>query len=325
MVQDERGSLKPFPMDHIYDLLPELKKCPYSIDTYQLDKIIDSSNMTPDFWVDIAEVIEKRYEDYDGFVVLHGTDTMAYTASALSFMFKNLSKPIILTGSQLPMGVLRTDGRENIICALELASCREAFIPEVCLFFENHLYRGNRSTKLSAENFDAFYSFNFPSLAKAGINFSFKPHLFLPKGTKPLEVRKHFDRNIAVLKLFPGITPEVVNAILGAENLHGVVVETFGSGNAPTESWFIEAMENALHRGILVLNVTQCKAGSVVMCQYEASCEMNRIGIIGGRDITLEAAVTKMMYLLGTYPDNLEHVRECLSRPLRGEMTEAAC
>ncbi len=325
MVQDERGSLKPFPMDHIYDLLPELKKCPYSIDTYQLDKIIDSSNMTPDFWVDIAEVIEKRYEDYDGFVVLHGTDTMAYTASALSFMFKNLSKPIILTGSQLPMGVLRTDGRENIICALELASCREAFIPEVCLFFENHLYRGNRSTKLSAENFDAFYSFNFPSLAKAGINFSFKPHLFLPKGTKPLEVRKHFDRNIAVLKLFPGITPEVVNAILGAENLHGVVVETFGSGNAPTESWFIEAMENALRRGILVLNVTQCKAGSVVMCQYEASCEMNRIGIIGGRDITLEAAVTKMMYLLGTYPDNLEHVRECLSRPLRGEMTEAAC
>ncbi|MBR3725376.1 MAG: asparaginase [Bacteroidales bacterium] len=325
MVQDERGSLKPFPMDHIYDLLPELKKCPYSIDTYQLDKIIDSSNMTPDFWVDIAEVIEKRYEDYDGFVVLHGTDTMAYTASALSFMFKNLSKPIILTGSQLPMGVLRTDGRENIICALELASCREAFIPEVCLFFENHLYRGNRSTKLSAENFDAFYSFNFPSLAKAGINFSFKPHLFLPKGTKPLEVRKHFDRNIAVLKLFPGITPEVVNAILGAENLHGVVVETFGSGNAPTESWFIEAMENALHRGILVLNVTQCKAGSVVMCQYEASCEMNRIGIIGGRDITLEAAVTKMMYLLGTYPDNLEHVRECLSRPLRGEMTESAC
>lgn len=325
MVQDERGSLKPFPMDHIYDLLPELKKCPYSIDTYQLDKIIDSSNMTPDFWVDIAEVIEKRYEDYDGFVVLHGTDTMAYTASALSFMFKNLSKPIILTGSQLPMGVLRTDGRENIICALELASCREAFIPEVCLFFENHLYRGNRSTKLSAENFDAFYSFNFPSLAKAGINFSFKPHLFLPKGTKPLEVRKHFDRNIAVLKLFPGITPEVVNAILGAENLHGVVVETFGSGNAPTESWFIEAMENALRRGILVLNVTQCKAGSVVMCQYEASCEMNRIGIIGGRDITLEAAVTKMMYLLGTYPDNLEHVRECLSRPLRGEMTESAC
>ena len=268
--------------------------------------------MTPSFWVDIAEIIERKYDEYDGFVILHGTDTMAYTASALSFMFKNLSKPIILTGSQLPMGVLRTDGRENIICALELASCREAFIPEVGLFFENHLYRGNRSTKVSAENFDAFCSFNFPSLAKAGINFSFKPHLFLPKGTEPLEVRKCFDRNIAVLKLFPGITPEVVNAILN---------ETFGSGNAPTEKWFIDAMYNALKRGITVLNVTQCKAGSVVMCQYEASCEMNRIGIIGGNDITLEAAVTKMMYLLGSYPNNPEYVRKGLQLSMRGEMT----
>jgi L-asparaginase len=192
----------------------------------------------------------------------------------------------------------------------------------VCLFFENHLYRGNRSTKVSAENFDAFMSFNYPSLAKAGINFSFKPHLFLPKGEKPLEVRKRFDRNIAVLKLFPGITPEVVKAILGAEGLHGVIVETFGSGNAPTEPWFIEAMEDALQRGVIVLNVTQCKAGSVVMCQYEASCEMNRIGIIGGKDITLEAAVTKMMYLLGTYPDDLDHVRKCLGVSLRGEMSE---
>ena len=321
MVQDGNGSLKPFPMEHIYDLVPELRKCPYQIDTCQLDNIIDSSNMTPSFWVDIAEIIERKYDEYDGFVILHGTDTMAYTASALSFMFKNLSKPIILTGSQLPMGVLRTVGRENIICALELASCREAFIPEVGLFFENHLYRGNRSTKVSAENFDAFCSFNFPSLAKAGINFSFKPHLFLPKGTEPLEVRKCFDRNIAVLKLFPGITPEVVNAILNAENLHGVIIETFGSGNAPTEKWFIDAMYNALKRGITVLNVTQCKAGSVVMCQYEASCEMNRIGIIGGNDITLEAAVTKMMYLLGSYPNNPEYVRKGLQLSMRGEMT----
>jgi L-asparaginase len=178
---------------------------------------------------------------------------------------------------------------------------------------------------VSAENFDAFMSFNFPSLAKAGINFSFKPHLFLPKGTKPLEVRKHFDRNIAVLKLFPGITPQVVRAILGAEGLHGVIVETFGSGNAPTESWFIEAMEDAVKRGIIVMNVTQCKAGSVVMCQYEASYEMNRMGIIGGRDITLEAAVTKMMYLLGTYPNDLDHVRKCLGESLRGEMAESNC
>ena len=321
MVQDERGALRPFPMERIYDLVPELHRCPYRIDTCQLDRIIDSSNMSPDFWVDIAEAIEKRYDDYDGFVVLHGTDTVAYTASALSFMFKYLSNPIILTGSQLPMGVLRTDGRENIICALELASCREAYIPEVCLFFENHLYRGNRSTKVSAENFDAFCSFNFPSLAKAGIKFSFKPHLFMPSGTEPLQVRKKFDRNIAVLKLFPGITPQVVNAILHAENLHGIIIETFGSGNAPTEEWFIQAMNDALQRGIIVLNVTQCKAGAVIMGQYEASCELNRIGIIGGNDITLEAAVTKLMYLLGTYPDDLDHVRHCLQRPLRGEMT----
>ena len=321
MVQDENGSLKPFPMDHIYDIVPELKKCTYGIDTCQISDIIDSSNMTPSFWVDLAEIIERQYDNYDGFVILHGTDTMAYSASALSFMFKNLSKPIILTGSQLPLGMLRSDGRENIICSLELASCREVYIPEVCLFFQNHLYRGNRSTKVSAENFDAFCSFNYPSLAKAGIRFSFKPHLFLPKPEKPLIVRKQFDRNIAVLKLFPGITTDIVDAMLHANNLHGIIIETFGSGNAPTEPWFINAIDDAIRRGIIVLNVTQCKAGAVVMGQYEASCELRSIGVIGGNDITLEAAVTKMMYLLGTYPDNPNHVRECLLRSLRGEIT----
>lgn len=322
MVQDDSGSLRPFPMDHIYDVVPELKKCSYRIDTCQLDNLIDSSNMTPGFWVDIAEIIERQYDSYDGFVILHGTDTMAYTASALSFMFKNLAKPVILTGSQLPMGMLRSDGRENIICALELASAREVLIPEVCLFFENHLYRGNRSTKVSAENFDAFGSFNYPSLAKAGISLSYKPHLFLPlPPAGRLEVRKRFDSRIAVLKLFPGITPEVVNAVLNAEGLQGAIVETFGSGNAPTEPWFIDAMDRAIRRGIILLNVTQCKAGAVKMCQYEASCDMNRIGVIGGHDITIEAAVTKMMYLLGTYPDNPDHVRESLGRSLRGEIT----
>lgn len=321
MVQDENGSLKPFPMDHIYDLIPELKKCAYAIDTCQMDNIIDSSNMTPTCWVELAEIIERQYDDYDGFVILHGTDTMAYTASALSFMFKNLSKPIVFTGSQLPMGVLRTDGRENIICALEIASCRETYIPEVCLFFENHLYRGNRSTKVSAENFDAFTSYNYPSLAKAGIKFSFKQHLFQPVTGKPLEVRKQFDRNIAVLKLFPGITPTVVEAVLHTPDLHGVIIETFGSGNAPTEDWFINAIADAIQRGIVVLNVTQCKAGAVIMGQYEASCELSRIGVIGGNDITLEAAVTKMMYILGTYPNDPEHVRHSLQCSLRGEIT----
>jgi len=321
MVQGENGSLRPFPMEHIYDLLPELEKCSYHVDSCQLEKLIDSSNMTPECWVDIAEIIEREYDHYDGFVILHGTDTMAYTASALSFMFKNLSKPIILTGSQLPMGMLRSDGRENIICALELASCHHAVIPEVCLFFENHLYRGNRSTKISAENFDAFCSFNYPSLAKAGINFSFKPNLFLPMPEQPLDVRKKFDRHISVLKLFPGITPQVVDALLHAEDLRGIIVETFGSGNAPTEQWFIDALADAIQRNIVVLNVTQCKAGAVKMGQYEASCDLHRIGVIGGCDITLEAAVTKMMCILGAHPNNIEHVRHCLQLSLRGEIS----
>ncbi len=322
MVQDENGSLHPFALDRIYDAVPQLRSCEYDIDSVTLPSIIDSSDMTPNLWVSIAEIIENNYNDYDGFVVLHGTDTMAYTASALSFMFKNLSKPIVLTGSQLPLGMLRSDGRENIICALEVASTRLATIPEVCIFFENHLYRGNRSTKQSAENFDAFESYNYPSLAKAGINITFKEHLFLPMPTEPLQVRKHFDTRVAILKLFPGIGPEVVNAVLNAPGLQGVVIETYGSGNAPTGEWFINALDAAIRRGIIVLNVTQCKAGAVKMRQYAASCDMDRIGVIGAGDITIEAAITKMMCLLGEYPDNKEHVRVRLSQSLRGEITE---
>ncbi len=322
MVQDENGSLHPFALDRIYDAVPQLRSCEYDIDSVTLPSIIDSSDMTPKLWVSIAEIIENNYNDYDGFVVLHGTDTMAYTASALSFMFKNLSKPIVLTGSQLPLGMLRSDGRENIICALEVASTRLATIPEVCIFFENHLYRGNRSTKQSAENFDAFESYNYPSLAKAGINITFKEHLFLPMPTEPLQVRKHFDTRVAILKLFPGIGPEVVNAVLNAPGLQGVVIETYGSGNAPTGEWFINALDAAIRRGIIVLNVTQCKAGAVKMRQYAASCDMDRIGVIGAGDITIEAAITKMMCLLGEYPDNKEHVRVRLSQSLRGEITE---
>lgn len=322
MVQDENGSLHPFALDRIYDAVPQLKGCSYGIDSITLDNIIDSSNMTPSLWVDIASIIEREYDRYDGFVVLHGTDTMAYTASALSFMFKNLSKPIILTGSQLPLGMLRSDGRENIICALEIASTRLVTIPEVCIFFESHLYRGNRSTKMSAENFDAFETYNYPSLAKAGIKIAFKEHLFLPMPAEPLVVRKHFDTRVAVLKLFPGIGPSVVNAVLHAPDLQGVVVETYGSGNAPTDSWFINALDDAIRRGVIVMNVTQCKAGAVKMRQYAASCDMDRIGVVGGGDITIEAAITKMMYLLGSYPDNKEHVKQRLSESLRGEITE---
>lgn len=321
MVQDSTGALQPFALESIYEVLPELRRTSYAIDSCELERIIDSSNMTPDFWVDIANIIEQRYEDYDGFVVLHGTDTMAYTASALSFMFKNLSKPIVLTGSQLPLGMLRSDGRDNIICALEIASGREVIIPEVTILFESHLYRGNRSTKVSAENFDAFSSFNYPSLAKAGIKVSYKEHLILPMPSGELKVRKAFDRRIAVLKLFPGITPAVVESVLQTPNLQGVIIETFGSGNAPTEAWFIDALEAATRRGIIIFNVTQCKAGAVMMRQYQASCDMDRIGVIGGHDITIEAAVTKMMYLLGRFPNDKDKVRERLSMSLRGEIT----
>lgn len=321
MVQDENGALIPFPLNHIYDLVPELKNCTYRIDTCQLENIIDSSNMTPSQWVDIAECIEREYDNYDGFVVLHGTDTMAYTASALSFMFENLSKPIILTGSQLPMGMLRSDGRENLICALELAAGKEQVIPEVCLYFENHLYRGNRSTKVSSEFFDAFSSYNYPALVKAGISFTYRPHLVLLPSSEPMRVHKHFDRHIAVLKIFPGITPEVVEAVLHTEHLRGVVLETFGSGNAPTKEWFIDAIEDAIRRGIVVLNVTQCKAGAVKMYQYEAGVGMQRIGVVGGNDITPEAAVTKLMFLLGMYPDDPGAVKSALQQSLRGEIT----
>lgn len=321
MVQDENGSLHPFALDRIYDAVPQLKNCQYGIDSVTLDTIIDSSNMTPAMWADIAEIIEREYDKYDGFVVLHGTDTMAYTASALSFMFKNLGKPVVLTGSQLPLGMLRSDGRENIICALEIASTRLATIPEVCIFFESHLYRGNRSTKMNAENFDAFESYNYPSLAKVGINISFKEHLFLPMPQEPLEVRKRFDNRVAVLKLFPGISPEVVGAVMRTPGLQGVVIETYGSGNAPTDEWFIAALKEAIDRGVIVLNVTQCKAGAVKMRQYAASCDMDRIGVVAAGDITIEAAITKMMYLLGNYPDDKEHIKLRLSQSLRGEIT----
>ena len=322
MVQDENGSLHPFALDRIYDAVPQLRACSYDIDSVTLDTIIDSSDMRPDTWADIARIIEREYERYDGFVVLHGTDTMAYTASALSFMFKNLGKPVVLTGSQLPLGMLRSDGRENIICALEIASCRQATIPEVCIFFQSHLYRGNRSTKMNAENFDAFETYNYPSLAKVGINMVFKEHLFLPMPNEPLAVRTAFDTRVAVLKLFPGIGEAVVRSVLGTPDLQGVVLETYGSGNAPTDHWFIAALEEAIQRGVIVMNVTQCKAGAVKMRQYAASCEMDRIGVVGAGDITIEAAITKMMYLLGNYPGDKAHVRMRLSQSLRGEITE---
>ena len=322
MVQGKDGSLHPFALKGIFEAVPQLELCDYTIDSCQLDNIIDSSNMTPRVWVDIAEIIKREYDKYDGFVVLHGTDTMAYTASALSFMLENLGKPVVLTGSQLPLGMLRSDGRENIVCALEIAACKEVVIPEVCVFFENRLYRGNRSTKVSAENFDAFKSYNYPSLAKAGITLTYKKHLFMPQPEGELKVWKQFDEHIAVLKLFPGITKELVDSVLHTPGLKGAIIEAYGSGNALTEEWFIDSLQNAIHRGIVLIDVTQCKAGSVKLRQYAASCDMERIGVISGHDITIEAAVTKMMHILGNYGDNPDTIKRMLETPLRGEMEQ---
>jgi len=321
MVKDKKtGTLLPFDMSKIYEALPVLREFNCELDSYRFDPIIDSSNMKPDYWIGLVNVIESNYEKYDSFIVLHGTDTMSYTASALSFMLENLAKPVILTGSQLPLGMIRTDGRENIIGAVEIASNENLSIPEVCIFFEDRLYRGNRTTKINAEYFEAFYSGNYPSLAKVGINITYKQHLFLQKPTQAFKTYKKLDDNIILIKLFPGIKESYFRTILSIEGLKGVVLETYGSGNAPTEEWFIEALKEAIEKGIIIYNVTQCKAGSVAMGHYETSAHLAEIGIISGHDITTESAIAKLMFLLGNFTDKSQII-EMLNSPLRGELS----
>lgn len=327
MKQDpETLALKPFNFNQILEEVPELKKFGCIIDTFSFDPVIDSSDVQPEFWITLAEFIQKNYSAYDGFVVLHGTDTMSYTASALSFMFENLSKPVILTGSQLPIGMLRTDGKENLISSIEIASAADAhghpMVPEVCIYFDAHLYRGNRTTKYNAENFRAFRSANYPVLADVGIHIKYNPaHIRTPDNyTNFLKVSKDLDTRVAVLKIFPGITPQVMDAVLGMEGLRGVVLETFGSGNAPTAEWFLSRIKDAVRRGITVLNVTQCLAGKVDMDAYETGIAMKNEGVISGYDSTTEAALTKMFYVLGQ-SDDLSIIKELLNSNLRGEVS----
>lgn len=325
MIQDpETGSLVPFNFDNVYEHIPMLKLYNCNLVFKNFLPLIDSSNVKPEFWVDLVTSIQKNYERYDGFVVLHGSDTMAYTASALSFMLENLNKPVVLTGSQLPLGVIRTDGRENIINAIEVAAAYEEdtpLMPEVVICFENKIYRGNRTHKKNAENFDAFVSSNYPVLAESGVHIRYNRELIIPPNFKKLKVHTNLDNNIAILKLFPGINRSVVSSILEIKGLRAVILETYGSGNAPTNEWFISLLKSAIDRGIIIVNVTQCKGGGTVeLGKYETSLLLGEIGVIGGYDITTEAAVTKLMFLLGTGKPKKE-IEMLMQKPLRGEIT----
>ncbi|MDD2964641.1 MAG: type I asparaginase [Bacteroidales bacterium] len=324
MIKDTiTGALRPFDWDHLYRQMPVLENLRCKIDSYSFDPLIDSSDMNPSFWVRLADVIEQNYESYDGFVVLHGTDTMAYTASMLSFMLENLNKPVVFTGSQLPMGVIRTDGRENFIASIEIATAYEEgtpLVPEVCICFENKLFRANRTIKFNAENFDAFLSGNYPPLAEVGIHIKYNRSHILKPNFRKLRIHRGIDTNVAVLRLFPGISPGTVCGILNIEGLKGVVLETYGSGNAPTDQWFLDAIGKAIERGIHVYNVTQCKSGSVEIGLYQTSVSLGRIGVTGGYDITTESALAKLMFLLGMGLDN-KQINALLGQSLRGELT----
>ena len=325
MAVNKRQELVPMHFDKLDRLMPELRRLPYHIQLLTLPKPIDSSNVTPTDWLHLARLIEHHYADFDGFVVLHGTDTMAYSAAALSFLLEHLSKPVVFTGAQVPVGRTRSDATRNLLSALEIAAARHphahtARLPEVGVFFNDILIRGTRAKKVESQQFAAFKSENYPPLARAGITLTFadKDIRLLPAAH--LKVHERFDENVAVLRLFPGITATVVEAVLGVPGLRGSVLETYGSGNAPTAPWFLECLEKARQRGVYLLNVSQCEEGRVIQGRYETSARLTALGVIGGDDITSEAAITKLMFVLGLGLGETD-TRRLLSQDLRGEIT----
>ncbi|MBB5635966.1 L-asparaginase [Pedobacter cryoconitis] len=316
------GSLIPFDFEQIQQNVPELARLNYHLSVHSFDPILDSSNMDPVIWAELAGIIEKTYNDYDGFVVLHGSDTMAYTASALSFMLKNLAKPVVLTGSQLPIGEIRTDAKENLITALEIVATKNngvAMVPEVCIYFDYQLFRGNRSIKYNSEKFEAFQSPNYHILAEAGVNLSFYNNYINELPKEPLQVQSNFNANIGVLKLYPGITAQAVQAITRSA-VDAIVLETFGSGNTTTAQWFIDSLQAAIDQGKLIVDISQCQGGSVELGKYETSKKLQQMGIISGFDMTFEATVTKLMYLMGQNLTNTE-IAGLMEQSLRGELT----